>query len=173
MPIDPCVMKPVHVRQMELSDCEEASVLVCRSYEWAGRREGISDTEIDRYVHGRGSPETIRGDLVPGRSWVAIQADRIVGVIMTHDNQIGKLYVEPSSVGRGIGKRLFREAEETIARNGHDDLELWAVFDSAIPFYRAMGLQCEGRKFDLPKVAHTGRNTTLMTKRVTADCRNA
>lgn len=156
------------IREMELSDCKEVSLLVCASYDWAGRREGLPVDEIERYALTRGAPDTIRSDFIPGRSWVATQSPRIIGVIMTEQNQIGKLYVEPSSTRNGIGRALFRQAERSICQDGHEELILWAVFDLAIPFYREMGMVAKGRKFDLLGKGE-GRNPMLMSKPLKTD----
>ena len=126
-------MSSITVRQMELSDYREVSVLVCATYEWAGRREDLSAEEIQRYALGRGTPETIRSNFISRRCWVATQSERMVGVIMTQENRIEKLYIDASSIGRGIGRRLFRKAEQAISQDGCEELTLWAVFDSAIP----------------------------------------
>ena len=86
-----------------------------------------------------------------------------MGVVITHENCIAKLYVDPAMVRQGIGRRLYQEAERSMAGDGHDEVVLWAVFDEAIPFYEAMGMCQAGRKFDVFERT-AGRNAMLMKK---------
>ena len=78
-------------------------------------------------------------------------------------NEISKLYVDPSVHRQGIGKQLFDLGERVVAEDGHDELTAGAVFDSAIPFYEAMGMVSVGRKFDVLRVS-VGVNAMLMRK---------
>ena len=91
-----------------------------------------------------------------------------MGVIMTHENRVAKLYTEPSITRNGVGSRLFQTAEKSFVTDGHHEVALWAVFDSAILFYKAMGMREAGRKFDLLG-EREGRNVMLMKKDLTAD----
>lgn len=50
------------------------------------------------------------------------------------------LYVHPRSQGQGIGRQLFRAAEEQVRQGGYDGLLVKAQPD-AIGFFQAMGMQ--------------------------------
>lgn len=51
--------------------------------------------------------------LVERHTWVAIDAHRIVGILVIEDpDWIDQLYVEPDLLGRGIGTLLLRQAFE-------------------------------------------------------------
>ena len=156
-------MKNIIIRDMKLDDCPEVGRMVCASFRWAAEQEGFSAEEIDQYVQRRGSQEAIRTQLSEHRCWVASIAGRIVGLISTKGNEITRLYVDPSVLGNGVGKRLFEKAERFVAQDGHDELIAWAVFDSAIPFYEAMGMFKAGRKFDVLDKSED-RNTMLIKK---------
>ena len=156
-------MKNIIICDMKLQDCAEASEMVCTSFQWAAEKERFSAEEIDRYIQGRGSQEALRTQLGEHRCWVASMAERIIGLIVAKGNEITKLYVDPSVRGWGVGKKLFQEAERFVVQNEQDELTAWALFDSAIPFYEAMGMFKAGRKFDILGKSG-GRNTMLMKK---------
>lgn len=50
------------------------------------------------------------------------------------------LYVHPRSQGQGIGRQLFRAAEEQVRQGGYDGLLVKAQPDAAV-FFQAMGMQ--------------------------------
>ena len=69
-----------------------------------------------------------------------------MGVIGIKDNEITKLYVDPSRLRQSIGTGLFAAASDIIARAGHRELWLGTIFQDTLPFYKAMGMSEFERK---------------------------
>ena len=131
---------------MREADIPAASRLVCDSFRWSAEREGYAPEQISAYFAERGSPQALRA-LLPLCQWlVAWKEDTIVGIAALKGDKIDKLYVERRFLRQGIGRRLFRRAEELIARAGHKEIVVGTGFPGSIPFYRAMGLRESGRK---------------------------
>lgn len=153
---------------MAPADIPEVSRVVCASFSWAGEREGRSLEEIDSYVCSRGSEDGIRAQCDDYSFWVATIDGRICGTIAIQGAEITKLYVDPVVHGRKVGRKLFELAERIVVKEGYSALTAWAAFDSAIPFYEAMGMSVMGRKFDILGRSQGG-NAVLMKKQLGQD----
>ncbi len=156
-------MQEIELRAMTRQDCPEMSRVICASFAWAGKREGLSSEDMDSYVQKRGSESAIRDQCNDYRFWVAIMGGRICGMVAVEENEITKLYIDPAIQRHSVGRMLFELAERIVAQGGHADLTAWAAFDSAIPFYEKMGMSAAGRKFDILG-KNQGTNTMLMKK---------
>ena len=64
----------------------------------------------------------------------------VVGVAATRGDSLQEMFVDPSHHRRGVGRALFRSAEQTVARCGHSALRVKTT-NSALPFYAAMGMR--------------------------------
>jgi ribosomal protein S18 acetylase RimI-like enzyme len=156
-------MHGVTLREMTREDVPEVSRVVCAAFSWAAQREGLPAEEIESYVTGRGSVESIEKESNDCTFWVAVTDGQLCGAVAAYENEITKLYLLPALHGQGIGRRLFELAQRCIAEGGYAELTAWAAFDVAIPFYEKMGMETAGRKYDLLGKTR-GRNTMCMKK---------
>ena len=76
-----------------------------------------------------------------GRTWVALEGDRIVGMAVVDPGELGQLYVAPDRLGVGIGTRLLDHAK----RLSPDGLRLYTfqVNARARRFYERRGFVIE------------------------------
>ena len=138
-------MKNISLRDMQETDCQDVSRLVCASFRWGAEREGMSEQTIKSYFSQRGSEDAIREQLKEYRCLIACSDKTMVGVVAIKENEITKLYVDPNFIRQGIGMKLFNAAEHIITEAGYDELILGVVFESSIPFYQAMGMSTISR----------------------------
>jgi ribosomal protein S18 acetylase RimI-like enzyme len=98
--------------------------------------------------------ETFGSNLVPqGRifeedwshSWLAIVSSEVAGVVLTHREWIGDLWVRREYRNRGIGKALLLRGEAEILARGHRVFRLRVVKSNtrAADFYRHLDWQIE------------------------------
>ena len=85
-------------------------------------------------------PDEIR----PRRMVVAESAGRVLGFYSLDgdppEGELGNMWVEPGSIGTGLGRRLWQHAMETAQTAGFESLRLDAE-PAAEGFYRAMGAE--------------------------------
>ena len=130
---------------MRESEIGDVSDLLCESYAWLGKREGLSGPQVDYLVSERGSPETVRRESRKQQYLVADDGIRLTGMVSVSGSEITKLYVRPAFMGCGVGRGLYEAAEALIASGGHTRVSLGA-FSSAVAFYERMGLRAVGHK---------------------------
>jgi GNAT superfamily N-acetyltransferase len=104
-----------------------------------------------------------RADLTPGNASVAEdEAGRVLGFVLIDGaaprGRLDMLFVDPSAIGSGVGRRLFREGLATARRLGMRSLAIDAD-PNAEPFYRAMGARVVGT---VPSGSVAGRVLPLM-----------
>ncbi|WP_374204239.1 GNAT family N-acetyltransferase [Streptomyces sp. HPF1205] len=111
---------------------------------------------------------TVAEDEVADRRTVVAQAqapdgERLLGFATLEGypphGELGMLFVDPGSIGRGVGRLLFGHVAATAARLGFTRLSIDAD-PNAEPFYRAMGAVTVGR---VPSGSIAGRTLPLMT----------
>jgi ribosomal protein S18 acetylase RimI-like enzyme len=88
-------------------------------------------------------------------TWVAEDNDHILGWVSAARSrdrdaaattgEVWAIYVDPPHWRRGVGQRLWREAEEYLGAAGFADVTLWVLKGNAgaIAFYRSIGLAIE------------------------------
>jgi ribosomal protein S18 acetylase RimI-like enzyme len=99
----------------------------------------------------------------PRRTWIVDAVDRVVGFATTGPardasgppppgaGEIEAIYLDPSLVGRGLGRILFAEATRDLHARGFDPLVVW-VFEAnprARAFYEAAGFRTDGARHDI------------------------
>ncbi len=70
--------------------------------------------------------------------FVAEENNEIVGCVLAKEDKMRSLYVLPTYIGKGLGRKLVDIAEETIKGNGYERIWLWSSL-IAHDFYRHMG----------------------------------
>ncbi|GGW50030.1 GNAT family N-acetyltransferase [Streptomyces xantholiticus] len=85
------------------------------------------------------------GDMADRRVRVADAGGRILGVATLDGEppraELGMLFVDPPSIGRGVGRLLYRHVLAEAGRIGCDQVTI-AADSHAEPFYLAMGARC-------------------------------
>ncbi len=84
----------------------------------------------------------IRDTLVPaGATWVAVDGDAVVGLLVAAEGDLDQLYVAPDRLGEGIGRRLLELAKERSP--GGLQLYTFQVNERARRFYERNGFTAE------------------------------
>ena len=156
-------MRDLIIRELQAQDIPAVSRIVCAAFKGAAEREGVAHEEVEHYILERGSEVAIRAQFHEYSFFVACQGKQIVGMAAIKENEITKLYVDPSFQGQGAGRMLLARAEKAVEQSGHKELTAWVAFDWVIPFYEAMGMKKVGRKFDITGQVE-GRNIMLVRK---------
>ena len=130
------------IRRYRQSDFEAAARLVRRVFakfvlpdatpegvEWWSRLFSLrgEDGERLRELYAR---ETI--------AFVAVEGERIVGVVIGTRAELKRIFVSERLQGRGIGRRLLRRFEEEFLRQGGRRYRIVAAL-GAVPFYEGAG----------------------------------
>jgi ribosomal protein S18 acetylase RimI-like enzyme len=88
-------------------------------------------------------------------TWVAEEGGQLVGWISAAQSrdtdalpatgEVWAVYVAPAHWRRGVGRRLWNEAEEHLSASGFSDITLWVLKANAqaIAFYESIGLVIE------------------------------
>jgi ribosomal protein S18 acetylase RimI-like enzyme len=131
---------------------DAAAVARVHAASWKATYRGIlPDTYLDGEVDGerarywRSALATIRYPIVK----LAREAGAVVGLIALHDDPddggydftIEHLHLLPGSKGRGLGRRLMKEAAVAAQAQGAESICLWVFEDNsaAIGFYERLG----------------------------------
>ena len=96
-------------------------------------------------------------------TWVADNKGVVVGFIALIGNEVGAIFVEPSSHGTGAGKSLMDKAQEL-----HGDLEVEVFKENKIgrKFYSQYGFEQQEEKFHEPTGQQVLRLKFTANKRV-------
>jgi len=156
-------MKNMEIRKMKAEDIPGVSEVLCSCYRWLGKHNAYTDQQVEFLVSQRGSMETIKAESQSQRYLVACRNGRILAVAAIKDNELAKLYVDPTCHGQGIGAMLFHSAEQTILAAGYEEMIVGVMARSAIGFYEKMGMSIFGEKI-LETGAFAGCKTPLMKK---------
>jgi ribosomal protein S18 acetylase RimI-like enzyme len=148
----------LHIRPAARSDAEGIAAVHVAS--WAAAYRGIvPDAALDDdSVEGRAGiwDAILSGAKPPEAHLVAAFDGRIVGfasVGRSRDADAGRrvgelaaLYVHPDSWRAGVGGRLLREAERSLARAGFAAVTLWVLRDNRAGrgFYESRGWSADG-----------------------------
>lgn len=150
------------IRNMKPEEIQKVSAMLKRSYEFLGKQEGLTDEECAALFEQRGSPSALLAQMKEYSFYVVVREGILAGVLAMLENEITKLFVDPSLHTSGIGSALFQIAQRTAAREGFDALVVGTT-GFAIPFYESMGMEIYGTtKADEGPLA--GRTITLLRK---------
>ena len=81
-------------------------------------------------------------------SWIAVDSDGFIGVVLTRGGWLEDLWISAGSRGRGVGSHLLGRAENEIAHRGIHTarLRVLSLNQIAIGFYRSRGWQVCGER---------------------------
>jgi predicted GNAT family N-acyltransferase len=119
------------------------------------------------FVTEQGVPEEIEMDRDDKRAFhfLAFEGNQAVGtarVVMRHRSaKIGRMAVLKNHRGRGVGRRLLRQAVLTAKKQGAQKIYLHAQVP-VIGFYEAMTFRCVGAVFKEAGIPH---RKMVLTKR--------
>ena len=110
-----------------------------------------SVAQLDNWMGAR-TPDWHEALITNGRMVVATRSNEIVGFVHSLPGEINRLFVLPSEVGEGLGKRLL-EIGVANARIGHDGAIRLASSLNAVPFYERFGFKVVERGYFPPEIA--------------------
>jgi len=127
------------IREMKKTELKIVSDLLCESTTYLAEKEGFSPCQLDAMIRNRCSVESLESQSKLYQIYVYPDLSDVIGMVAVHENELAKLYVRPANHRQGVGQSLFAYAETHIMEK-HDEMFLGA-FPSAVPFYKAMGMQ--------------------------------
>jgi len=153
-------MAPPDALTIRLATADDAAVLAgIGGRAWNLTYRGIvPDPVLDEWIAG--AEDNWRSAFAandagsPWRAWVAERGGALLGYVTTSPakdewlpppdgaGEITNLYLEPSAIGAGVGRRLYEHAVEDLRERGYRPLVIWAFRDNprARRFYERMGL---------------------------------
>ena len=122
----------IGVRQAQAGEAEALTALCVRSKAHWGYD--------DAFMRSSQASLTVSdADIASGRVLVATDDDRVVGVARVEpDGELGMMFVDPPTMGRGAGRVLFAAAAALARRLGARSMPILAD-PNAAPFYERMG----------------------------------
>jgi GNAT superfamily N-acetyltransferase len=131
------------VRQMTEGDDSAVCEISAQCFRFAAEARDFTPQQVAMALQEYCSREHVASLRLNGAGSVAELDGAVVGVVVTRDDSIQVLLVRPVAHRQGVGRALFRYAEEEIAKAGHALLRLKTAA-SAMPFYSAMGIARTG-----------------------------
>lgn len=104
---------------------------------WTGRAAVAPSPRHRLLVAGR------RGEV---HGMVAIGPTRDDDLDPARHGEVRSLYLDPTVIGRGLGRRLFHAAVESLGDCGFDDISLWVIEGNrdGSAFYERLGWEPDG-----------------------------
>ncbi len=125
-------MSEIVIRPAQTSEAQFLTALCVRSKAHWGYDDAFMRLS-------RASLTVSDADIASGRTLVAADDDRIVGVARVEpDGELGMMFVDPPAMGRGAGGALFAAAIAVARRLGARSMPILAD-PNAAPFYERMG----------------------------------
>lgn len=122
----------------------EVAAILRACFHQIADREGFDPRQRAFLTGERSSEQAVREESRTRPHLVAREGGSVLGMAVVNGNQLARLYVAPVLHRRGVGRALFEAAERLIRENGHIQMTVGAWVDSAVAFYRAMGMEVAG-----------------------------
>lgn len=156
------------IRDMTECDAPAVSRIVSECYRLIARPDGLSDVQLNAMLEERCRPEHMLALYSRFHCFVAEMQETLAGLIAVGGDNIEELFVDPSCHRRGIGKALFKHAEQRVRTDGHRKMTV-STTGYGRPFYEAMGMRvCGTRRVTFGPLQ--GRDLVVLEKRT---CPNA
>src|SRR5918997_1178363 len=131
-------------------DADDAPQIVRLFYETvcSVNRTDYSEEQVRAWAPGVPDPEEWHARMADRRTLVAEEGGEVVGFAeLEEDGHLDMLYVRGDSVGRGVGRRLYRAVEREARGRGLGQIFTEASV-TARPFYERRGVRpgAEGGK---------------------------
>jgi ribosomal protein S18 acetylase RimI-like enzyme len=139
-PEDSRAIATIHVRswQAAYQGIVPAQFLASLSID---QREGMWRQRLEQGATGTWVTEE-EGDVL---GWISAGPSRDADAVSS-TSEVWAIYVDPKHWRRGVGQRLWEEAEAQLRRSGFSDVTLWVLQDNAgaLAFYRSNGCVVDG-----------------------------
>jgi ribosomal protein S18 acetylase RimI-like enzyme len=116
--------------------------------------DDIEDKFSDRFTEEgiKKATEKIINPLEGSTTFVAKEGDTVVGVcrilISRKENRLGALYVLPDSQKKGIGKKLWEQAQKLFDPTKDTFVSVVTYNTNAIEFYKSLGFEDTGKRWN-------------------------
>ncbi|HKL23716.1 MAG TPA: GNAT family N-acetyltransferase [Candidatus Nanoarchaeia archaeon] len=100
-------------------------------------RKKDTDEFVD-YLLDKYDSDYIKKKLDKGEVFCLINKNKVIGTVGLEDNIVGKLYIHPKYLGKGLGNKLMDFIEDYARKNGKRKLKLFPT-NYAYKFYRKLG----------------------------------
>lgn len=129
----------VRIRKFKISDTYDVVSLISETFAKYNKNEGTKEA-IKRYIeHFNPKKNSIKKSfLKTSIFFVAIEKEKIVGVVRGNKNRIVNLFVKGRYHGKGIGKKLMQRFETECRKHHSSKIRIRSSL-YAIPFYQRLG----------------------------------
>ncbi|KFC74518.1 putative acetyltransferase [Bosea sp. LC85] len=145
----------IHIRSARADDADAISAVILAALRETNARDYSLD--VIAQVERSFSPAAVSELMAKRTMFVAMQADQLVGTASLDGRAVRTVFVRPDVQGRGIGKRLMAEIEQTARDRG---VAVLAVPSSvtAERFYARLG-------FTAVRDSYHGEERTIVMER--------
>lgn len=150
----------LRIRQAHVSDAAALAELAERTFR-AAFGDANTDSDMDAYVQEVFSAKQVahelsqanqqfllvfKGDAESPKGYAKLRTNEPPAAVGPSPIELQRLYVEPGTIGRGMGAALMQACLEMAESAGHQTLWLgvWQENQRAIEFYRRWGFQTVG-----------------------------
>ena len=139
----------INIRPAQIDDASEISGVHDNSW-YDAYRGIIPGRELNRMIARRG-PLWWKSAIRRGSRLLVLEYDHIICgyasygrnrvMSLPYQGELFELYLTPEFQGLGFGRRLFNSMREDLARQGYQNLLVWALADNdrALGFYTHLG----------------------------------
>jgi GNAT superfamily N-acetyltransferase len=126
----------VEIRSFRPGDGPAVSGIIVRCLREVNSRDYSADIIARMCAHFTdGRIEQLARDR---QMFVAVAEHAVVGTVSRDGNKVFTMFVEPTMIGRGVGRRLMHHIEALTANEGYDYMETGASI-TAHEFYLRLG----------------------------------
>lgn len=133
------------LREMSESDIPRVSEILTSCYQFTAIPDGISPIQLKSVINERGSIEAVKKQFKEYSWIVACHCDEVIGLIAITNNEIAKLYVDPTYHRCRVGDALYNAAEKIIKDSGFESIFLGTT-GFGEKFYLTKGFKITGHK---------------------------
>jgi len=125
---------------MTEADDKIASQIAAACYRFTAGPDELTEEQLNGALREWCTPDYMAISRAKDIAIVAEIAGKVVGFAGTRGDSLQEMFVHPTHHRKGVGRALFRSAEQTVASCGRPALHVKTTH-SALPFYTAMGMR--------------------------------